>query len=513
MGAADLSFGPFLLDLGNTTLSQGGKPVAIGQRGFALLAALAGADGPVGKAALMDAGWPGTAVEEGNLTVQIAALRKALGTRDDGQDWIVTVPRVGYRLVRGPATAAVPAAPTAALPLLAVLPFQNIGGDPEQQYFADGVVDEIIITLSRFRSFAVVSRNSSFAYKDRPVDVRVAAKELGVRYVVEGTVRRAGASFRVSAQLVDGEAGTQLWSKRYEGKVEDILAVQDAIVEGVAGVLEPEIRRAEILRSRRERPGSAAAYDLYLRGLYALNSATQEDNATAYALFGRAVAMEPENGTYLIYYAWTMAFARAMGWQGIDADPRRQVDLAHRAVEASPLDGDVLVRATMILIHGSQEYDLAEIMIARALEANPNSFAVLTWAGIWHIHCGDLERALHYFSRVAELSPNDLNIAHSLTGVSHVHMAMGNYEEALKWAERSFAVNHLHTATHWMLVAGNAKLGRMELARQYLTLLLENAPGTTVATIRSGQPARIPGRIEVVLDGLRLAGLPEGGDG
>jgi TolB-like protein/Flp pilus assembly protein TadD len=512
MGAGGLAFGAFLFDRGNGMLLRGGKAVAVGQRGLALLQALADSDGVVSKADLMDAGWPGTIVEEGNLTVQIAALRKVLGTREDGQEWIVTVPRIGYRLMRDAPVAVVAPATTSAptLPLLAVLPFQNIGGDPEQQYFADGVVDEITMALSRFRSFAVVSRNSSFIYKDRPVDARVAAKELGVQYVLEGSVRRAGPALRINAQLVDGETGAQLWSRRYEGHIEDVFSVEDEVVEGVARVLEPEIHRAEILRSRRERPGSAAAYDLYLRGLSAMQTTAPTDNATAFALFDRAIAIEPENGTYLIHAAWTMAFARAMGWSGIDTSIRRQVDLAHRAVEAAPLDGEVLARATMVLIHGAREYDLAAVMIARGIEANPNSFWVMTCAGIWHLHCGELEQALHYFGRVAQLSANDVNIAQTLNGIAHVHMAMGQYAEALGWAERSLTVNHRLSVTYWMLVAANAQLGRIELARGYLAQLLELAPGTTLASLRAGQPAKIPGRIEPILDGLRLAGLPEG---
>jgi TolB-like protein len=393
----------------------------------------------------MEAGWPGTVVEEGNLTVQIAALRKALGSRPDGSEWIVTVPRVGYRLVRaGTSSRAqleVTGMPTP--PTLAVLPFQNISGDPEQEYFADGVVEEITMALSRFKSFAVVSRNSSFVYKGRRIDARVAAKELGVRYVLEGSVRRAGSAIRVSAQLVDGEAGTQLWSKRYDGELEDIFAMQDEIVEAVALVLEPEIRRAEMQRSRRDRPGSAAAYDLYLRGLYALYTLEVKDNATAFALFDQAVAIEPENGIYLIYAAWALAFARAMGWPGIDASAERQVELAQRAVELAPNDGDVLARATMILIHGSQEYDLAEVMIARAIEANPNSFWVMHCAGVWNLHCGEPERALPYFARVSELSPNDPSSSNTMTGVAHVHMVMGRYAEALSWAERSLGVNRI----------------------------------------------------------------------
>lgn len=198
------SFGPFVLDAGRGLLQRDGKSVAIGQRGRALLEALLDAEGgTVTKADLMDRAWPGTIVEEGNLTVQIAALRKSLGTAPDGQEWIATVPRQGYRLIR-PASAAREAdAVLSAKPALAVLPFANLSGDPDQDWFADGVVEDIITALSRFRSFAAIARNSSFVYKGRAVDIRQVAKELGVRYVLEGSVRRAGDRLRITAQLVE----------------------------------------------------------------------------------------------------------------------------------------------------------------------------------------------------------------------------------------------------------------------------------------------------------------------
>ena len=218
----------------------------------------------------MDAAWPGTAVEESNLSVQIASLRKLLGPSPDGGEWIATIPRVGYRFVAEP-EAAVPAQTQAArsepvIPSLAVLPFQNLSGDPEQDYFADGVVEDIITALSRFKSFAVIARNSRFVYKGRAVDVRQVAKELGVRYVLEGSVRRAGDRLRITAQLVDGVTGAHLWADKFDGAVEDVFDFQDRITESVATVVEPHIQTAEIERSRRERPRSIAAYDIYLQG-------------------------------------------------------------------------------------------------------------------------------------------------------------------------------------------------------------------------------------------------------
>jgi TolB-like protein len=254
MTHARCSFGPFVLDPVCGQLQRNGKSVALGRRGLALLEALFDAEGRiVSKSDLMERGWPGSIVEEGNLTVQIAALRKALGQTPEGQEWIVTVPRVGYRLVRPGAAMKETEAP---FPVLAVLPFSNLGGDPEQDYFADGVVDDVITALSRFRSFSVIARNSTFAYKGRNVDVRQVAKELGVRYVLEGSIRRAGNQLRITAQLIDGGSGAHLWAQNFDGALDDVFNFQDRITENVATVVEPHIKAAEIERSRRERPGS-----------------------------------------------------------------------------------------------------------------------------------------------------------------------------------------------------------------------------------------------------------------
>ena len=218
MNHNSLPFGLYSLDRGRGELRRGIELLPLSQRGIALLQALLEADGEaVSKAELMEKAWPGLIVEEGNLTVQIAALRKALGTTEDGNDWIVTVPRVGYRLLqqqsRAPAAIEHPV-----LPSLAVLPFQNLSGDVEQDYFADGVVEDIITALSRFKSFAVIARNSTFVYKGRAVDVREVAADLGVRCVLEGSVRRGGNRLRITAQLVEGVTNAHLWAHTFDGE-------------------------------------------------------------------------------------------------------------------------------------------------------------------------------------------------------------------------------------------------------------------------------------------------------
>lgn len=504
-------FGPFSLDRSGRVLLRDGKPVDAGQRGVALVKALIGARGDtMTKSELMDAAWPDVVVDEGNLTVQIASLRKVLGNTPEGGEWIITVPRVGYRLAAQAPLPATPSDAASPLPMLAVLPFENIGGDPEQEYFADGVVEDIITALSRFRSFAVISRNSSFVYKGRAVDVRQVGTELGVRYVLEGSVRRAGGRLRIAAQLIDAAAGNHLWASIFEGDGGDVFNFQDRIAEGVVALLDPEIQRAEIDRSKRERPGSLAAYDSYLRGLQHFHRKGVDDNVAAYDEFARAIALEPNNGAALIRAGVTLMRREAFGWRGSSPDnTARSVGLAYRAIEAAPNDGEILATASTLLIHTSREFEVAHELIERALAANPNSFWVHHCAAVWHLHCGDLEQAKRYFSRDIELNPADLNGDRALAGMAHVLLVSGQYEEALKWAHRSFAVNRNWSPTYWMLVAANAHLGWIDAAQQYLAMFREVSPGTTIAKIRAGQPNRIPGRIEPILEGLRLAGLPE----
>ena len=322
-----LRFGPFLLNPDNGTLFRDGELVAIGQRGALLLGALV--KRPVRcvtKAELMDAAWPGTTVEESNLSVQIASLRKLLGPSPDRRRMDRDHPARRLSLRRGrrkrPATPQTQASShEPVIPSLAVLPFQNLSGDPEQDYFADGVVEDIITALSRFKSFAVIARNSSFVYKGRAVDVRQVARELGVRYVLEGSVRRAGERLRITAQLVDGTSGAHLWADKFDGVVEDVFDVQDRITESVVVVIEPHIRQAEIERSRRKPPENLDAYDLYLRALSKIYTTQPAENAEAYALLMRAVALEPNYAPFLVHAGWALEAPRHDGLA--DADRRR----------------------------------------------------------------------------------------------------------------------------------------------------------------------------------------------
>ena len=395
-------------------------------------------------------------------------------------------------------------------PSLAVLPFQNMSGDPEQEYFADGVVEDIITSLSRFRSFAVIARNSSFVYKGRAVDVRQVAKDLGVRYLLEGSVRRAGQRLRITAQLIEATSGAHRWADRFEGAVEDIFNVQDRITESVVGVIEPQIRRAEIERARRKRPENLDAYDLYLRGLSKIYGAELGQNTEAYALLMKAIDLEPHHSPFLVAASWTLLLSLVSSTPPLtDDDCSACLNLARRALANAQGDPEVLAYCGNVLANVAHEHERGMRVVANAVEANPNNATVLMWAGIANIHDGNFEQSIAYSQRAMLMSPGDPAAHLSMTAIAHSQMGLANYDKALVAAEQSFAINSSYAPTLWMLIAANAQLGRMDEAKRWLATFQIQFPGVSIANIREGQPHKDPLAMAAILDGLRLAGLDE----
>ncbi len=505
------AFGDFVLEPDRGLIRRNGEPVALGQRGLALLQALLAAGGRiVSKADLIDRCWPGAIVEESNLTVQIAALRKALGAAPDGREWITTIPRVGYRFAVAAPKQATGFDLVPARPALAVLPFANVTGDPGQDYFVDGVVDEIITALGRFKSFAVIARNSSFAYKNSAIDVRQVAKDLGVRYVLEGSVRRSANRVRIAAQLVDEGDATHLWTQSFDGEINDVFDFQDEITESVATLIEPHVQTAEIKKSRRERPGSIAAYDIYLQALAKISTESEKDNAEAYALLRQGLEAEPDNALMLAHAAWALEHRHTMGWPPLGQDDVQECTaLARRGLEHAAGDAMVMAHCGVALLQTAKDYDWAVAVLQSAAEANPNNLMVVVRAGLAHLHCGSLDEALAHFHRANRLSPGDRGAHFSLCGIADVHMIRGNYVEAVAWAARALASNPNFDPTLWVLIAANAHLGRLEEARRYLRELKRLVPAVTIARIKAGQPAKDPTRMAALLEGLRKAGLVE----
>ena len=504
----ETTFGPFVLDFGRRALLQSGKTVALGQRGLALLNALVSANGEiVSKADLMEAAWPGTLVEEGNLAVQMANLRKALGTREDGQEWIATVPRFGYRLV-------LPVERTLASgtqPTIAVFPFDNLSGDPGQDYFANGVVEDLITALSRFRNFAVVSRGASFKHRSPDMDMRTIAVELGVRYVLEGSVRRAGDRLRVTAHLAEAATGTHLWGRTFDGVVADIFDVQDQITDQVAGVIEPQIRRAETERSRRKHPDTLEVYDLALQARALLYLDDPVENARAYALCLEAIAREPNYAHALNIAAWTLHVRRLLNWEPLTSDDRTKIlELSERAAVHCDGDPEVLVQRADLLIQVAEEFEEGIQLARYAVAANPNNLFVVTTAAIDNLMAGDLDDAIALASHVIELSAGDPNLAVAYSALAHMRLITADYLSARDLALQAVTLNRNLDFAYWMLIAANAHLGEMDRARKWLATFLALRPGITIAGIAAGQRPRWPERVQPILDGLRLAGMPEG---
>ena len=504
------AFGPFQVDPTRGTLLRDGRSVVVGQRGIALLLALVAAQGKtVAKSALMAAGWPGLAVEEGNLTVQIAGLRKLLGTGPQGQDWIVTVPRVGYRLIQSQT----PEPETASRPTLAVLPFQNLSGEAEADYFADGIVADIITALSRFHQLAVVSRNSSFVYKGRSVDTREVAQALGVRYLLEGSVRRSGDRLRITAQLVEGVTGVTLWTNRFDGDLAEIFDFQDRITESVATLVAPAIEATELAQSKQKRPTSISVYDHFLRAREYLNDESALANAKAHALLMTALAVEPNNPQLLAHAAWALEHRTTMGWQPLGpSDVTNCVDFARHGIRQAAGDPRVLAHCGVALILTGKDYDAGMAVMraaAAAAAANPNDLFVLASTGIMEVQCGTLGQAQEYFHRAIRLGPNDPHCRFAFIGLAFAQIILGRYEAALENSAKALALNDQFDATYWMLIAANGHLGRITEAQAWISTLHSIAPDVTLARILAAQPVRYPERFGALAHGMRLAGMTE----
>jgi TolB-like protein len=502
--AGTSDFGPFVLDRARRQVTRNGEPVPVGHRGYVLLETLLDAGGePVSKRMLMDRAWPDTAIEEGNLTVQISALRRQLGEGSDAI--IVTVPRIGYRLV---APAPARKADLGGPPLIAVMRFSNHGSAADDGYFADGVVDDIITALSRFKNFAVLSRGASFALRDRGADSRVAASELGVRYALEGSIRRMGERLRVTAQLLDAASGAQLWAERYDGTTADVFSFQDKITESVVGRIEPTIRGAEIERARRKPAQNLDAYDVFLRALPIYYDAGIDRHPEAIALLRQAMELDPS-------FALPPAYAAGIYEKRISLrapplgnnDGPLAIDLARKALTLG--GDDPLVRAMCAWVLFRVDGDLSAIEAARrAVADNPNHVTVLQHAAAVVGMHGDADEAFRYEARAYELSPGGPEAYDSLCGMASSELVMGNNEAAIYWALKTLSTFNEYLYVYITLVAAYANLDRMDEARAMLRKVREISPHLTLKLIEDGVGEEDTFSA-ATLPGLRKAGLPE----
>jgi TolB-like protein len=522
-------FGPFRLDTQADLLFRGAEPMALGQRAVALLRVLVErASEPVSKDALIEAAWPGLSVEESNLTVQIAALRRVFEAEPGGEHWIETLSRRGYRYT-GPAVtqeevsvAASPkdasrpdadASPVLALPdipSIAVLPFDNLSGDPEQEYFADGIVEEIITALSRFRHLFVIARNSSFTYKGKPVDVKHVGRELGVRYVLEGSVRKAANQVRITGQLIDAATGNHLWADRFDGALENIFDLQDRVTASVVGAITPKLEQVEIDRAAHKPTENLGAYDYYLRGMASVHQATRDANGEALRLFKEAIRLDPSFASAYGMAAWCYAWRRMNGWVvDRDAEVVETGRLARQAADLGTADAVALAFGGYTLAFAAHEVEDGAGFTERALTLNPNLASAWLLSGWVRVYLGDSDVAIERLTRAMRLSPLDpfTFLAYSMIGACH--MFAGRYDEAISWAESGLRERPNWAPAARIVAACQAHAGRLEQAQRAMARLRQLDPAFRVSDLKRLIPMRKPEQLAIYEEGLRKAGLPE----
>jgi adenylate cyclase len=393
-------------------------------------------------------------------------------------------------------------------PSIAVLPFTNLSGDPEQDYFADGMVEEIITGLSRIRWIFVIARNSSFAYRGKEVDVKQVGRELGVRYVLEGSVRKSGNRVRLTAQLIDAETGTHIWADRYDRALDDIFAVQDELMISVVGVIEPTLRKAEIERARRKRPDSLDAYDLYLRALPFAFTAMPDDADKALTLLVWAIELEPDYAAAHAMIAWCHEQRYLRG--GLHQGTREAaLDHARTAIAVGGDDAAALATAAFVIAVVEYDYETAIAAFDRSFGLSNSSALALGFSSIVRAWKGDDAMALDQADRAIRLSPFDQLLYLPYVGLAYAHFAAGRFEEAATAASRASQSNPKFSMPYVLQAAALANLDRREEARVVADRLRQVEPTLTVSTaIRSARFAN-PDKNAELGDALLLAGLPE----
>jgi TolB-like protein/tetratricopeptide (TPR) repeat protein len=526
-------FEDYALDTDTRELRRGAELISLAPKVFDLLAYLVrNRERVVSKDDLLEAVWHGRIVAESTLTSHINSVRKAVSDSGEEQRLIRTVARKGIRFIgevrkeRMPgddarsnepfndagdrAAATRPQFTLPDKPSIAVLPFQNMSGDPDQDYFADGVVEDIIVALSRMRWLFVIARNSSFAYKGRVVDVKQVAGELGVRYVLEGSVRKAANRVRITGQLIEASTGAHLWADRCDGSLDDIFDLQDQVTASVVGAIAPKLEQAEIDRSKRKPTGSLDAYDYFLRGLASYYLRTRDAIDAALRLFYEAIELDPGFASAYGMAAWCFGWRKINGWMADRVQEIAETSrLARRAAELGQDDAVALSRGAHALAFVVGDLDAAVTLVERALVLNPN-LAGAWWASGWvRLWNGEPDLAIKHLTLAIRLSPLDPHILGMQAGIALSHLLAGRYGEALSWSKKALWEQTNYMTTFLLVAASSAQAGQLAEARKAMVHLRKLDPTLRVANVKDWAPFRRPEDLASLENGLRKAGLPE----
>jgi TolB-like protein len=510
-------FEGYALDTDRRELRRGSEAVPIAPQEFDLLNYLIrNREHVVSKDEIIQAIWKGRAISDTALTTRLNAVRTAIGDSGETQRLVKTLPRRGFRFVGeikeqnessmdAASSGVVPQQHFPALPekpSIAILPFANLSSDPEQDYFADGTVDDIITALSRFKSVFVIARNSSFTYKGRAVDLKQVGRELGVRYVLEGSVRKAAAKVRITCQLIDATTGMHLWADRYEGELGDVFALQDEITVKVISAIQPKLLEVEIDLAAR-RPNNPSAYDYYLRANPHYYTMTPQGVAEAIRLLDRALEIDPRYGAAasLAILCHTLnlllRFTTDPQW-----DVKEAMRLSQLVLSIDENDPETLACVGWAKAFIFGDAATAEEMVDQAVTLNPNSAFAWSYRGIVYLYAGKSEEALLSHEQYMRLSPLDPMLFGIIATMGVAYLGLGRFDEAVAAARKSIGKHPTFIPAHLCLASALAHLGKKEEADEAARRILELQPDFRIASRRGHWPT-------LYIEGMQKAGLPE----
>lgn len=519
-------FEDYTLDLERRELKRGQQAVPMTPQAFDLLVVLIqNRNLVISRDRLLESVWGGRIVSESTINSHINAVRQALGDNGQEQRLIRTVSRKGVHFVglvseldtrpmpaifhgSGNTLAGIP--PVPARPSIAVLPFANLSENPLQGYFADGITEDIIGALTRVHRLFVAARSSSFSYRGRAINVQQIGRELGVRYVLDGSLRRAADRVRVSAHLIDAVTGRNIWADRFDSVVDDIIDVQNYIAISVVGAMMPKLEQAEINRAMYAPTESMDAYEHYLRGMACFNRGGRRGLRQALTFFYRAIELDPEFGMAYCTAAWCYVLLKQSFWMDdIALESAEGARLARLAVEVENEDGRALTWGTYALGHFGEDLDICSTHMTRALNISPHLSKPWYLSGGQKLSAGRHEEALERISQAQLIDPGKTEVREIAILSSLAHMLQGRVEEAGSWAQKAFEVAPDLPRAIGLLAASHALCGRGQEAARAMKFLRQHGPELRLSGVRNWVHLRRQEDLDVFEDGLRRAGLPE----
>ncbi len=517
-------FEDYVLDPERRELYRGANVVSVAPQVFDLLDYLIrNRERVVSKDDLINAIWKGRSVSDAALTTRLNVARSTIGDSGEEQRLIKTLPRKGFRFIGtvreanqplgtgaildGRMEAREPALPLPDRPSIAVLPFANLSSEPDQEYFADGIVEEIIIALCRFKTLFVIARNSSFTYRDRAANLKQVGRELGVRYILEGSIRKSANRVRITGQLVDTTTGVHIWADRFDATLEDIFELQDQLSTMIVGAISPKLEQAEIERARRKPTESLHAYDYYLRGMASFHHGSRKSLAQALELFKKAIQLDPGFASACAMAAW--CYSVPQPWMAGPEEAREAERLARLAARLGTDDAIALCVAGFLLADIAGEFDTGTALASRALALNPNLVTAWFLGGWVQVINGQPDVAIEHFAHAERLSPFDPFMFGVRAGVAQAHFNASRYDHALSAAEHCLRDMPNYPPALLVVAASSALTGATDRARKAIARIRELSPGLCITEIKKRKARRRSEHIARMIDGLREAGLPE----